>query len=411
MMIIFRLAWRNLWRHPRRTGLTMAAIAFAAFLLVFMITLQLGSYDMMIDGTLRVFTGHFQAQRQGYQDRPQMRLTLSEPQQIAARLRAVPRVSAVAVRAMGFALISSKNRTYSAQVIGVESEQEGRLSTVPGLIKKGRFFQDDQAAEIILGAAFARNLQVEVGNEITLLGSGWDGSIAAAVLPIVGIFESGAPEMDRGLVEIPLGAFQEIFSMENKAHTVVGILDNLGNLEKRLPDLRAALPVSATEERVLHDWNTLVPGLQQLIQGDMVSSWVMYFCLIVVVVFSILNTFFMAVLERTREFGILLALGIKPLHLMGLVMLESLFLIALGLNIGIAGGAAVAVYYHATGFSYPGLAEIAAHFGLPAEIYPQMSVVAFSVGPLVILGFTLLAALYPALRIRRLQPVEAMKAI
>jgi len=411
MGIVLRLAWRNIWRHPRRSGLTIGAIAFTAALLVFIITLQLGSYDMMIDNNLKVLTGHFQVQRTGYLDKPKMRSTIANPQILAEKLRQIDGIVDIAVHANGFALVASKERTYGVQVIGVETDHESNLSTIPERIQHGQFLSSKNAQEVIMGEALARNLKVKVGDELTLLGGGRDGSIAAAVLPIVGIFNSGMPEFDRNLIEIPLETFQDIFSMENTAHVLVGMVENLNNLETMLIPIRANLANNHQEDLVALDWNTLLPGLLQLIQADKANGWFMYGCLILVVTFSILNTFLMAVLERTREFGVMLALGTKPWFIGKLVMLESLFLTLIGLSIGLAIGTAITLYFYAYGFSYPGMEEIGSQFGLTGKVTPQMSVFAFTLGPAAILVFTMIASLYPALRIRLLKPVDAMKSV
>jgi ABC-type lipoprotein release transport system permease subunit len=409
MGIILRLAWRNIWRHPRRSGLTIAAIAFAAALLVFMITLQLGSYDMMIDNNLKVLTGHFQVQRVGYLEKPKMRSTIADARQMASDLRKINGIVEIAARANGFTLVASEERTYGVQVLGVETAHEDKLSTIPGRIQNGHFLSGDNAQEIIIGEALAHNLRVKVGDELTLLGSGRDGSIAAAVLPIVGIFKSGLSEVDRGLIEMPLTTFQDIFSMGNSAHVLVGMVESLDRLETVLAHVRTKIP--PTPDLVVLDWNTLEPGLLQLIQADMANGWFMYGCLILIVTFSILNTFLMAVLERTREFGVMLALGTKPLSIGQLVMLEALLLTLLGLGIGLAIGTAVTLYFYVYGFTYPGLEELGAQFGLTGVITPQLSLLAFTLGPAVILLFTMIASLYPALRIRTLKPVDAMKSV
>lgn len=409
MGIILRLAWRNIWRHPRRTGLTMAAIAFAATLLVFIITLQLGSYDMMIESNLKLLTGHFQVQRTGYLDKPKMRSTIAEAQSLADQLRRMDGIMDIAVRANSFALVASEVRTYGIQVMGVETAHESHLSTIPGRIQSGRFLSGDEAQEVIIGEALARNLKVALGDELVLLGSGRDGSIASAVLPIVGIFKSGLTEVDRGIIEMPLLTFQDIFSMEDSAHVLVGMAESLVGLETVLELMRAEL--SEKEELVVLDWTQLVPGLLQMIEADMANSWFMYGCLILIVIFSILNTFLMAVLERTREFGVMLALGTKPWFIGQLVMLESLMLTVVGLVIGLIMGAAITGYFYVYGFSYPGMAEIGAQFGVTGDVIPRMSVLAFTLGPAMILLFTMIASLYPAWRIRLLKPVDAMKSV
>jgi ABC-type antimicrobial peptide transport system permease subunit len=142
-----------------------------------------------------------------------------------------------------------------------------------------------------------------------------------------------------------------------------------------------------------------------------VQNWITYIALIVIVTLSIMNTFLMSVLERTREFGIMLALGSSSRRIGAIVLLESVYLTLLGLGIGMLLGGGIAVYLHYTGFSFPGMEEIYAQFGLPGVIHPKLSFAGFTLGPAVIFVFTVLAALYPALRIRKLHPVEAMHAV
>lgn len=406
--MILRMAWRNIWRRPRRTWITVAAIAFTATLLIFSITLQLGSYDVMIDNSLRQYTGHLQVQRQGYIDKPRMRSDIPGAEALAERIRAATG-AAVAVRAQGFALASSENRSYGVMVVGVQPRFEPAVSTLPGAIKQGRFFQDPEAQEVVLGEALAKNLKLGVGGELTLLGSGRDGSMAATVLTVVGVFSSGSKDLDRNIVEMPLATFQSVFSMPDAAHSLVLRGRGVAQAPALAQQVRPLLP--ADGDLVVLEWGQLLPGLKQLIQADKAEGWVIYGALILVVTLSITNTFLMAVLERTREFGILLALGMRPLSIGTLVVIESLLLVLLGLAIGLLLGGGLTGYFYINGFSYPGMAELGAEFNFPALIYPQISPAAFLLGPSGILVFTLLAACYPALRIRRLQPVEAINTV
>jgi len=378
-------------------------------LLVFMITLQLGAYDMMIEATLQVYTGQMQVQRAGYLDKPQMRTSIPDARALAAELRQKTGIAALTARAHGFALAASGSRSYGVPVVGVEPLHEPAVSTIPRLIQRGRYLAATDAPEVVIGAALARNLRVDVGDELTLLGSGRDGSIAAVVLPVVGVFTSGVPELDRHLVQMPLATFQDVYAMGTHAHVIVVSGARLEDIPERYARVQAHLPPD--RGLVLLDWDRLVPGVRQLIQADTVQNWFTYIVLIVVVTFSILNTFLMSVLERTREFGLMLALGATPLKIGALVVIESALLTLLGLAIGVAAGTAIATYFYFAGFTFPGMAEIYAQFGLPGVITPKLSFQALTVGPAVIFVFTLAAALYPALRIRRLQPVEAMHAV
>jgi len=408
-MLTLRLAWRNLWRHRRRTWLTASAMVFSNVLLVFSISLQIGSYDMMINNTLQAFSGHLQVQAPGYNENPKFRNTIDDIESVARTARERLPDARVAARAVGFALASSEERTFGIQLTGVEPLREAAVSSLPGLVRDGRFLDDPRAAEIYIGAVMARNLKVGVGDELTLLGSGYDGSFAAGVVTVAGVFESGMPEMDRSFAELPLAYFQDLFSMPGRGHSVVVALPALDRVPGAAATLGEAFAGSAGL-RVL-DWEALNPGLKQAIQTDMSSAWFMYGVLIVLVAFSVLNTQLMSVMERTREFGMISALGVRPRRLSGLILLETALMALLGFSLGVLLGWLVALYFNRYGLTYPGMEEAATRFNLSARMYPSITPLTLTLGPAVVFGFSLLASLYPALRLFRLRPVDAMRAV
>ncbi len=412
MNITLRLAWRNLWRHSRRTWLTVAAMVFSNILLIFLISLQFGTYGMMIDNSLRSFTGHIQIQKPGYNSDPKMRLSFDKGVEIANKLRDQLGIDTLSTRATGFALASSEERSYGIQIIGVEAEYEPRVSTLPGLISEGRFLNGENPEEIVIGKVLARNLRVKVGDELTLLGSGRDGGFAAGVVNIVGVFDSGSVDLDRTVAQVPLDYFQDVFSMDHQVNSIVVSVSELSETEQWKDKLQSFVTSNMPDSDLLVlDWNQLQPGLKQAIQSDVSSAIFMYAVLIVLVAFSVLNTQLMSVLERTREFGTVMALGFRPGRLGLLVLLETVLMAGLGLIIGVACGSLLVSYVAEVGFSYPGMAEMAARFHLEERIYPSVSFLSMLTGPVVIFTGCLLAAIYPALRLRLLQPVEAMRAV
>ncbi|MCK5326193.1 MAG: ABC transporter permease [Woeseiaceae bacterium] len=408
MNLVLRLAWRNLWRQPRRTWLTTGAMVFSNVLLIFMISLQFGMYRLMIDNSLQAFTGHMQVQAPGYIDDQKIRQTVPNVRQLAAALRQELGSETIAARASTFVLASSEERTYGIAVYGIEPQFEPQVSSIPGLITAGRFLDADDAAEIVIGSVLARNLRVSVGDELTLLGSGKDGSFAAAVVTVAGIFESGVPDIDRSVAELPLGLFQDIFYMEGSGHQVVVNAPRLSEADTLQSEVEALLPPG--QDLVVQDWDALQPGLKQAIQADMSSAFFMYGILVILVAFSVLNTQLMSVLERTREFGIVMALGLTPGRLGRLVLLETAMMGLMGVALGALLGGALTWWLGVHGFSYPGMEEMATKFNLPARMYPRVTLTSLLAGPAVVMLFSLLAALYPALRLHRLHPVEAMRA-
>ena len=225
---------------------------FSNALLVFMISLQLGMYGVMIDNTLQAFTGHLQVQAPGYIDDGKMRQAVDDIQPLAESLREQFPDQSIAARANGFALLSSTERSYGVAVYGVQPEYEPLVSKLPGFVSSGRFLDGDTAPEIYIGTALARNLRADVGDELTILGSGRDGSFAAAVVNVAGTFDSGNSDFDRGITEIPLSLFQDVFYMDGGGHEVVfnnGGIDGVPELQARVT---ASLPPGSG--LVVHDW-------------------------------------------------------------------------------------------------------------------------------------------------------------
>lgn len=410
MNIILHMAWRNIWRNKRRTWLSVAGIGFSTFLFVFVMPLQFGAYDLIIDASLRMFTGYAQIQKSGYQQQPLIHNTIDGVGELAQRIRDAKEFNAVAVRASGFALMSSSERSYGSQVMGVEVEHEPKVSIIPASVKQGRFLSNDSAHEIFIGAALARNLKVKVGDEVTILGSGKDGSLAATILPVVGIFETGSEEMDRYITEIPLHTFQQLFSMGDSAHNISVIgksVHELDSIPKQLSRF-----IHDNRDLVVLNWGELMPGIKEGLQMDKASGFIFMLVLVIVVVFSILNTFLMLVLERTKEFGLMLALGDKPFNISKLVMLESLLMTVLGLGIGMFFAIALNLYFLEEGFRYPGMKEIMAAYNMPLDaMYPKFDAFTILFGPAIVLFSTNLAAWLPLRRIHRLKPVDAMRTV
>jgi putative ABC transport system permease protein len=407
--ITLRMAWRNLWRHKRRTWLTVGAMIFSNLILVFSISLQFGSYRMMIDNSLKSYTGHMQIQREGYNEEPKMRSSIDAIIPLANEVRQQLGSDTVAARGVAFAMTSSEERSYGLQIIGVEPEYEPNVSTLPGLINRGSYFTDSNAEQIVIGAVLARNLRVDIGDELTLLGSGHDGSFAAGIAIVTGVFESGIADIDRSMAQLPIGYFQNLFGMDDRGHNIIINAADLSQVSLLQHSIKAML--ADHDELVVLDWEILQPGLKQAIQADFTSAWFMYGVLIVLVAFSVLNTQLMSVLERTREFGVMMALGVKPARLGSLVITETIVMSGLGLLIGAVLGIVLTWYLSIVGFSYPGMAEMAERFNLPERMYPSLSLLSILLGPSIVFLFSMLASIYPAIRLFFLQPVAAMRAV
>ena len=412
MSIDVKMAWRNIWRNTRRTILTICAIAFASLLLVFMLSFQFGSYETMINTSVKIQTGHLQILAQNYHEKKNIRLVVPNPQDIAGILGVIPNIQAYTFRGQAFSLVSSNERTYGVAVTGIDPQREGAVSRLKSLIRQGKFLSSEDTEQALLGRLLARNLQVTIGDELTLLGQGRDGSIAAAIVKVKGIFSSGIDEFDRASMHIPLRTFQEVYAMQGAVHEVVVIANSLRDVDEIKRVIEKNLQSLKTNETLTTmDWNELMPGLRQSIEMDLVSGLIFYLLLVLVVAFSILNTFLMAIFERTREFGVLMAIGTTPGRLTKILLIESMTMTLIGILAGIAAGSLITLYFQSHGIDFSGASELLSQFGITGRMYPKLSLLSAVSGPLAVMIITFLAALYPALKVRKMQPVEAMRAV
>jgi len=206
-----------------------------------------------------------------------------------------------------------------------------------------------------------------------------------------------------------LKGFQETFSMGKSVHETIITADSLGDVARVKQEIKACF-ANAREDGYLAvpDWMEIMPGLLQGIQMDLVSGIIMYIILIIVVAFSIFNTFLMAVFERTREFGVMMAIGTSPLRMTKLVMFESICMTTVGIVLGIIVGSLVTLYFQNKGIYIAGTEDILKQYGIPDRLYPRLSLISASAGPLIVFMITFVSSVFPVLKLRKLKPVEAM---
>jgi ABC-type lipoprotein release transport system permease subunit len=404
--MLFRLAWRNLWRRPVRTGLNVFGIAFASGLLVFVLSFEFGVYDAMKTNTLKLFDGFAQIQPQGYAADPDIRKTIDSVNALAAQASRLRGVTAAAPRAATFALLAKGQASYGAAVEGVDPATEPEVSTLYATIRRGRYLKADDSGAIVMGADLARNLGLAVGDDVALLGSALDGGLAVDRLRLVGVFQTGVSDLDQ-IAEMPLTRFQTTFAMGGRANVVALSGRSVADVGADIPRLRA---IAQRRGLTVQNWGGLEPALKQAIELDLSSGVMLYASLVVVVVFITLNTLMMSVLERTKELGTLLAIGMGPGLIGRMVWIELLLLTLAGASLGMMIGGGGALWVQRQGVAFGEMSGLLAQWGLPRRLYPEPTLVTLLAGPSAILISVAIAGIAPYLRVRRLRPILAMAA-
>lgn len=399
-----RIGWRNLWRNRRRTWLTAGGIAFSIFLVASFMALQVGQYDVMMENATALMTGHVQIQNRDYLEDDRFAETIEDADRVIGVVRDTPGVLAVAPRVETFALASVGERSFGAQLLGVDIAAELETVRFVKMIREGRTLEGPDDA--VLGAILARNLGASVGDEVVILGSGREGGVAAMVLNVVGLLETGMADLDRALMLAPIDPVRDAFGLGDEVHSLVIRTADVG----RAPALVRALSKSLPDSLEVRNWDRVLPELKQGIEVDRIGGRIMYGIIMALVVFSVVNSFIMTVFERTREFGMLLAIGMRPARIILMLQWEALFVCLIGIAIGLSLAVGLTLWLMDVGI-YLGEAmqDYARQFYMPDRMYPALSVAALTVSPIVMLIGTQLAALLPALRIRTLKPVEALR--
>ena len=343
---MIRLAWRNLQRNAARTWLTAGGIAFSVLLVSFAMSLQSGSYEIMIDSATRYFTGHGQISQKSYVDQPRFDRTIENAQALQTELSAIDGLT-VFPRVQAFAVVSMGEKSLGGMVVGVDFEAEQQhLDIYDNVIDGDTPTQADQA---LIGASMARNLGAAVGDELVVLGSGKQGAVAAAIFVISGIVETGQTALDRTLVFAPIAGVAEAFYLEDEAHMLLLMVDDLSQLNA----IAAQIEPLLSERLTLQTWQQLMPLIEQSIEMDKAGGYLFYSLLLILVTFAVVNTFVMVLYERTREFGLFMALGMRPWQVIGQVQFEALLLSSLGVALGL-------------GLSYP-LISYLTSVGIPLD--------------------------------------------
>jgi putative ABC transport system permease protein len=400
---LWGVAWRNITRTKRRTWLTACGIAFAILMMTFVRSLQVGAFIGAIDNSARIMLGHIQLQHPAYEDDPAIENSIHGINEIIADIESQPGVEIVSARAQSFALTSSGERSFGAQVIGVQYEKEAIWSSLTRMQVQGRYIEGP--GEAFIGSALARNLGVTIGDELVILGTAVEGGVAALVADVVGTYTSGQPELDRAIVQVPLEDFQDAWTLaSDEAHTINVITESVADSERLAPRLARA------DLRSLN-WRDLQPEMVQMMEMKLIGTYVLFVLVAIIVIFSVVNSFMMIIFERTPEFGMLMAVGMRPRHIIIQLQIEALLVCILGIILGLGITVVGVGILSETGIALPAQAgELLKSMAMPERMYPVFSYGALFIAvPVMVLG-TQFAALIPGLRLRHMHAVDALRA-
>jgi ABC-type lipoprotein release transport system permease subunit len=408
------MAWRNLWRNRRRTLVTLSSIVFGVLMAVLLTGIGDHTYSKMIDQAARLGGGHVTLQHPEYLDRPSLKRTVVDTGAKLALAKEDPLTRRVVVRVTGHTMLAAGGNSQGAAFVAVDptSEDSSTLSIIEA-ISEGKFFAASRGRGIILGQKLAENLGVHMGRKVIYTLTDKQGEIVTGLARVSGILKTNSPSIDRGLCLLPIDTVREVLGYAADEATLVAVhLTDNRQSEQVAARLQGQLDAKLTT--ALH-WRQTQPELAGFISMKVIGTLVFELIIAMLIAAGIFNTLFVSVMERLREFGIMLAIGFSPGRLFRLVIWESLWVALVGLVLSVVVTIGPYYYFAKHGIDFSAMigdqgAEVA---GVGMEpivymgIYPE-SVVLIGVA---VLFATLLSGLYPAWRAGRVQPVDSIKLV
>lgn len=409
MLSAFFYAWRSLWRNRRRTLITLAAIALSIMVVQAFHNLAVGVYARMIDDGVRAGSGHLAVYRDGYLDGREEALSFP-PGDLPSRARALPGVRQALPRLYLPALAQSSRDSRGILLIGVEPEAERAVNPFLKKLPADEMVRDLGGRDAVIGKRLLDDLGLAIGRKLVVTAQHRDGTLHSELLRVRGVVETGINEVDGSLLMVGIERAALLAGMSGEIHELAVILD-ANDDERRVFPVLAAL-AGNRPELVTVSWEEAMPNLANAIKLDYASQKFIFVIILLIVTIGVVNTLLMSVMERFREFGVVLALGSSPARLRRLVLLEALLLGLLAATVGSLLGSLFTWYLVDVGINLQHFVPETLEFG--GVVFDPVLRAAWDPGwmariALYVVGLTLLAALYPAIKAGRITPVEAMR--
>jgi ABC-type lipoprotein release transport system permease subunit len=407
------LAWRNLWRHKRRTLITASSIAFGVLLAVTFTGAGDYFHTRMIDAGANMGMGHITIAARDYNRAPSSQKLIQGANTLQSMIASLPEVKSVVARIQGQAMFASARKSVGGTFIAIDPAKENANNNLfIQSLTDGEMLSTTNGKGIVMGVDLARKLKLNLGKKVVYTTTDINGDIVSAVARVSGIFRTGVAEVDGGMALLPMQSIQKVLGYASDEVSLIAV----SLVDQRISHaLRGRMQGQPEFEHVeVLNWQQTQPDLAGMIAVDKSANRISQLMISLLIAAGILNTMLMSVLERIREFGVMMALGMSPRSLFSLVILESFWLAVIGLIIGIIVTIPWYLYMAETGIDLTSAYGDDFSFGgvlldtvFKIRLFKE-SIIGILIG---LFGLALLSGVYPAWRAGRIPPVESLKAL
>lgn len=405
MKMLLKLAWRNVLRNKRRTILSGMAVGITLASLMLIDGLYIGMIKSMIGTATDTFLGHGQIHAEGFSDTLEVEKTINNSDEVLKSLGSEELISGFSPRMVSFGMLSSTAGVTSVLLYGIDPDMERDISMIDEAIRDGTYLTPGKAGQLLIGSKTAETLEVEVGDRVVAtVAQAETGELSQDLFRVAGIYHMGIREADSGLAFILIGKSRELLALEGRTHEIALKFHDINNSGDRSLPLWKKYSSDGNEAI---GWRDLVPQLEGVIDMTDISTVItssLVFCIVAVI---IMHALFMSLYERMFEFGILRAVGTRPLNMALIIFFEAASLAVISIIMGLLLGFGVVSFFSWYGIDYRGI-EFAG-VTINELLYPELALTQFTFYPVMIFLFSIVAAIYPAVFAARMTPAKAMQ--
>ena len=408
--MIPRLAWRSIWRNRRRTLITVLSIGFGLTCAIFFIAIGEGVYTQLIDQVVRMQAGHVTLENPDYRDAPAVDLWIEASELLRSQIESLPQVERTKMIILGQGIARSGSGNVSATLMGIEPSVELETSPLARHMVDGRYLDDDDGPWVVIGSELAQRLRLGVGKKMVLTTNDASGNLVDELCRVRGIFETGSVEIDGYFIQTPIDFARRLFGLPEQGVSQLGVILRVPEAQEHV--LHEVQLLVAGKDITVLPWQKVVPEIASYIKLDKGSNLIFQAILVFLILFTIFNTILMSVLEREREFAVLLALGTKPDQLRLQILMESFYLGLIGCALGLLFGGLAAWIVQEWGIDLRSLLEegfTISGFAVSAKMHARVTPGLLFGTTGLVLAATLILSLFPMRRATRLSIVDQLR--
>ncbi|WP_028109788.1 ABC transporter permease [Ferrimonas futtsuensis] len=406
--MLIKLAWRNLWRNPLRTGILLATMVFGLTGVITLMGFLTGMYANMIDNAIAWQTSHLQVQRAGYRENPEISRTIVDPEPILNALGHNPDVAAVSARFLTQGMVASARSSRGVLIRGVTPTDEAQVTPVASHLVEGQWLDDQGRNPVVLSRRTAERLKLRLGSKVVITFSDRSGDVTGAAFRVRGLFQTPSSQFDDNNLYVRRSDLHSLAGLEGVHEIAIRLTESDFRDQRDLDRVRHALRSQSAPGNSIDAWGEIQPMLASILSQSGVSNGIILGVYVTAMGLGIINIMLMSVFERTREFGMLMAVGMPKGRIFLLILLETTLLGCSGGLLGVILSALLMMILAHTGINLQLMAEGLAAFGVDTLLYPRVELTEYLMVFVTVALTAMLAALYPARQILRKQPVDAM---